>query len=309
MSEKVWIINDEDICSKGRKPAFKDHTANSQLGRSKSRLDERQPEIVEPPQKNPALSFSLAMIVCGGGHIYLGLHRLGIVLALFKILVVLLLVSIFLQWNSVRSLSVQYYAEMPLFIFAVMVFVLTGLVLWLGGAIDAYHRTIKVINESDNGVNRDILPLLANLIFPGWGQFLNGQPRKGSLYLFIGVVGLFSLFVLLAARPFWEIIVFSPVSRAFELILLATVIFFPAALLVWIISIYDIYRTRIGSSLTTPLPRSSAVFALLLAISLGMQLIPDQYYLHHLESARQEMMQYHMTVLPEVFGAVLRLLR
>jgi hypothetical protein len=197
---------------------------------------------------------------------------------------------------------------MPLFIAAVMVFVLAGLLLWTGGAVDAYRRTVKAMGRADDGVDRDSIPLLASLLFPGWGQFLNGQPKRGSVYLFIGSAGLFSLFVLLAARPFWSLIVSSPVSRVYEVAILAAVVIVPGALLVWIISVYDIFRARIGSGFSTPLPRSSAVLALLLAISLGMQFIPGPFYLRQLESARLEMVQHHMTILPEVFDAVLSLL-
>jgi hypothetical protein len=49
-------------------------------------------------------------------------------------------------------------------------------------------------------------------------------------------------------------------------------------------------------------PRGTAVLGLLLAISLGMQFIPQQYYLDSLVQLRLEMLRSHMEIVPELLG-------
>jgi hypothetical protein len=46
------------------------------------------------------------------------------------------------------------------------------------------------------------------------------------------------------------------------------------------------------------IPRSTAILALLLAISVGMQCIPKKYYLDALEELRVEALESNMEIIP-----------
>ena len=199
-----------------------------------------------------------------------------------------------------------------------VIFIAFGLVLWLGNAVDAYNRATTSRSEPYRGVEGGLWPLLCSLLLPGWGQFLNGQPRKGLCFLPFGVAGIASALVLLASRYVWPYLRTGQDRMVFEIYLAAALAALPAAFLLWIVAVYDAfssgrersrrqrepaqagYRMRRGGGLQNLVPRGTAILGLLLAISLGMQFIPKRYYLDSLESLRQQMLGNHMEIVPEL---------
>jgi hypothetical protein len=130
------------------------------------------------------------------------------------------------------------------------------------------------------------------------------------------VVGILSLFILSLAEQAWSIIKTSPVGSIFEIYLVVALWLIPLAILMWIVSAYDSFSSCTGSGggkqrfkhsgpgmarrRTEPslIPRSTAILALLLAISVGMQCIPKKYYLDALEELRVEALESNMEIIP-----------
>jgi len=175
-------------------------------------------------------------------------------------------------------------------------------------------------------VKNAVWPMGISLIFPGWGQILNGQLKKGLLFLLVGVLGLFSLEVILTSYYFWPLIKSMPVRIFIDYTIAATMLLIPLAPVIWLTAAYDAFwtaqrllrqrftlrppglRARWRGVERSPVPRSTAVLSLLLAISLGMQFIPKGFYVQSLEKVRVQMVDNNLEKSPELLHEVLKLL-
>lgn len=297
MSQKVWVIGDPELNIRpGMTPEPGGDSKNREKGGS---------TLPETAQKNPAASFSLSMLVWGGGHMYIGQWRAGLIylfsMALFYTIIAIGYTSDILELNL-----------------GAMIVCLFGLMAWMFSAVDAYYRTVRSRAETFLGVEKIILPVGGSFLFPGWGQFLNGQPRKGMFFLFFGVGGTFVAFALLLIRHVWPLLVLNEDRHLFEVCLMGALSFIPVVFLMWIVAVYDAFRSceyflrykqrsKLSGKrfqgrrfLADLVPQCSAVLGLMLAISLGMQFLPKQYYLDSLKNVRVEMLKGHMTILPQL---------
>jgi hypothetical protein len=196
----------------------------------------------------------------------------------------------------------------------------------LANAVDAYYRTTRMRSERFRGLDNELWPLFGSLLFPGWGQFLNGQPKKGLFFLSCGGLGIFSGIFLALARNIWPVFGKGPVGHALEIFLITALIMVPLSLLMWIVSAYDAFfsckelflvKLRRNPSIDSArkratvkglMPRLSAILALLLAISVGNQLVPKGYYRDSLERIRSEAMKRDMDLIPALMGKAIELL-
>jgi hypothetical protein len=212
--------------------------------------------------------------------------------------------------------------DIPMFapIIGLVLFFIAGLVVWLCNAIDAYNRATNSRSEPFRGVDNGIWPPLCSFLFPGWGQFLNGQPRKGFFFLLFGLVGISSAFVLVITLNVWPVLKTSHDRLILEFYLAAAFAAIPLSILMWIVSIYDAcgpdrelsrikpglpfagYRVRKQGIVQNLVPRGTVILGLLLAISVGMQFIPKSYYLNSIENIRHEMLRNNMEMVPELLG-------
>ncbi|HKJ05246.1 MAG TPA: hypothetical protein VJ974_06585 [Geopsychrobacteraceae bacterium] len=307
MNQKIWVIDDtpSDISIDRRHS----NMPSGDVEKRRTRTDDETIALSNKgTTKNPALSFSLSLLLCGAGYLYLGRYRLGAVFASIQALLVLLLIGIFYYWDAIKNFSFVHTFEMSIFVFTGLVVILITMFLWLGSAVDAYRRTVQQLPDVYAGVDYEYLPVFANVLFPGWGHFLNGQPKRGSAYLMFGFVGLCSGLLTLAAWPIWSLIAYSPGARMFEIALFSAFLFVPLALVAWVVSVYDIFRIRIGDILRSHMPRTSAVLTLLLSISVGLHFMSGEYYMNLMDSVRTEMLQHNMTFLPEVVQSTQALL-
>lgn len=310
--QKTWYINDpswKDVPDKGA-------TDNP----SAAKTNTENKAIPEASRKNPALSFSLSMIIWGSGQMYIGAYRSGsIFMAAMLFFHSTIYAAVFLQ-DSVRRFVA--YIDMPraVLVPGAVVLLVAGLVLWLVNAVDAYYRTVRSRSELFRGVDNELLPLACSVLFPGWGQFLNGQPRKGLFFLLSGVTGICSALVVSAVWYLWPLFKAGPAASAFEICLVGAFLVVPLSLMMWLVSLYDSFssckelfleklrkhpaanRVRRKMSLKGILPRWTAVLGLLLAISVGCQLFPEKYYLGSLEKIRAETLNNDMVIVPRLVG-------
>jgi TM2 domain-containing membrane protein YozV len=317
MKQKVWIIPDEDW----GKPTFKSRAMDARPGESPPELIRAaERPLPDKVKKSPALSFSLSMFIWGSGQIYVRDFAPGAKFMASMVFFYLGLSYLVLA----RSAVIRFFSEIdiPASIPAIgcAVFFATGLVAWLCNAIDAYYRTTNTRSEPFRGVSNGAWPLLCSLLFPGWGQFINGQPRKGFCFLLSGLIGVVSIFVVLIALHIWPFLKTTHERFVFEIYLVAAFLVVPLSVLMWIVSMYDAFRSNCELSKRNPgmacvgirthrrgalhelIPRGTAILGLLLAMSVGMQYIPKNFYQESLQSLRHEMLKKNMEIIPELIG-------
>jgi TM2 domain-containing membrane protein YozV len=317
MNQKIWVISDDNW----EKSQAKSRTFDNQKrGNPQEKIRPENRPFPSAPQKCPALSFSFSMFIWGSGQMYVRDYRSG-----SKFLAAMLFFySGLCSLVFFRSSASRFVSEMdiPLFacIIGLVVSFIAGLVVWLCNAIDAYNRTTKSNAEPFRGVGNGIWPPLGSLLFPGWGQFLNGQPGKGFVFLLFGLGGVTSAFVLVITQNVWPVLQTSHDRLILEFYLAAAFAAIPLSFLMWIVSIYDAcgpgrklsrikpglpyagYKVRRQGIVQDLVPRGTVVLGLFLAISVGMQFIPKRYYLDSMENIRHEMLRNNMEIVPELLG-------
>lgn len=310
MTQKVWVIDDPSMQETPERIRRNDPSSE------RKQADSRP--LSAASVKSPALSFSLSMVVWGSGDLYIGAYRPGsIFLAAMLFFYAPLFAMVF--FRNAASLFVDRIG-LPAEVLAAGggIYLLAGLICWLANAVGAYYRTIRLRTEVFRGVDNVLWPLCGSILFPGWGQFLNGQPIKGLFFLLCGVAGIFAAFVLAVTLFLWPGLEAGPAGPDFEICLVAASTLFPLSLLMWIFSAYDSFicwkelsiekqwrystgrRVRQRKFLKNLVPRWTAILALLLALSVGYQWVPAGYYRHVLEKIRIETKNRNMVLIPEL---------
>jgi len=246
--DDVYVISDENLLdSLLKQPARR---ARSETA---SALEEAAiPLMVQPAERSPttaarnaagrlpraAVASTLSLLVCGGGQIYNGQMKLGVLLFLTEVLAVAAHWSAAKMWPAIRDLAELFsFNERAMFLTAAVADVFL-VVVYLCNVGQAFLRAVGP-RDRQPVFRSPILPGLASLLVPGWGQILNAQIAKA----------IFFLFWLLAEIYVVAMIGFTPLQRiaqetslgallAQEPTMIAAGIVF-AAILTWILSVYD----------------------------------------------------------------------
>jgi len=262
-------------------------------------------------KKNPALAFTLSLLAWGSGQLYLGNRRAA---ALYLAAMLLFFSALaLLVWFPGR-----FGLAPPKLVWPVMMIIPLALLAWVVNAADAYFRCSRERDEPFLGMDRKVWPVCASLLLPGWGQFLNGQPKKGCFFLIFSVVGICSAFLLYTARQVLPLLATPADLRLFEICLVVGSVSIPVMGLLWLVSGYDAYRSceefvrhkqrsqMVGyrlqgrELLAEFVPQCSAVLGLMLAISLGVQGLPKQYYLDYLKHLSDSLLNCNLSIIPEL---------
>ena len=118
-------------------------------------------------------------------------------------------------------------------------FYLSGLIFWVINALQAYHQASKTRTDAFEGVKNPLLPPFCSLLVPGWGQFLNGQPKKGGYFLIFTLAGLFALPALVFISLLWSSLETFSDRFLLERILVFALALCPLVFLMWLLSLYD----------------------------------------------------------------------
>jgi len=314
MNQKVWVLDDQ---------YWKESPAK---GRIEDSVPAKRPTDDQPlsksGRKSPALSFSLSMLVWGSGQMYLGAYGPGTI----YLSAMLFFYSTFSALVFYRQQASRFFAglDLPKSALAIgaLCFVAFGLVIWLANAVAAYCRAARLRDKPFQGVENDFCPIICSLLFPGWGQFLNGQPKKGAFFLLFGMAGILSAVICSAFRYLWPVLKVSQARFVSEIGLAVALSLIPISILMWIVATYDSlgtrrelarkrqmvhhsgYWLRSRGGLRNLIPRGTAVLGLLLAISVGMQCIPKKYYRDSLENIRIEALSSDMEIIPALIQKV-----
>jgi TM2 domain-containing membrane protein YozV len=222
--EKVWVIKDPDQYLNSRK---------TQLATQALSL---------PEEKDPALAYTLSLLFWGAGQLYNGQRVKG-----------LSFICLFMYGNAVALLTFTFQHELPFYlgfygvspaqaILAAAFLLLFCLFFWIFNASDAYYAAAKTRHTPFTGVSNPAYPALCSLLLPGWGQFLNGQPIKGSLIAGCAVLGFFSLIFFQNALQVWPSLENSASRIVVEVVLVLSLFTLPLMPVLWIFGVFDAWK-------------------------------------------------------------------
>lgn len=313
MKQKVWYVFDD-----------------TQRRKALEKCETEEPGAVAGPEgqhfspsasKNPALAFSCSMLVWGSGQMYGRAYRPGALFTAAMLLFYAPLAALLFfraaasRWVSESSIPAS------LLLTGAMLYLLIGLFGWLANAADAFYRIRRARSEPYRGGDSLHGPLCGSLLFPGWGQFLNGQPGKGLFFLCWGGVGILAGALVAFFPHVWPLFEVGTAAYVLEVCLVVALLLLVLAFLLWIVAIYDALssskklltvkyrgsRVRDTRLVKVLIPRWNAILGLALAISLGTQWMPREYYLTALEQVRIETRSRHMELVPELLGRVIEM--
>jgi len=204
-------------------------------------------------ERNPARAYTLSLLLWGSGQSYNKEHGKALV---FQVLLVALLVGtvvavifsndllLFLQARQI-PLS-RSFLSVELLFFSI-------LLLWISIAGDAYRAAARSRSTRFPGIRNHVYPCLCSLLFPGWGQFLNGQPVKGAFFSVLSVFGLFAIVSIPATLLSWPSLEVSDARSLTEAVFTVTVLYAPLIPFVWLLSAHDALKVSLDELKKEPL--------------------------------------------------------
>jgi TM2 domain-containing membrane protein YozV len=222
--EKVWVIEDPDEYLNPR------------------RTQQITEEVYPADERDPALAYTLSLLFWGAGQLYNGQRTKGlnyVGLALYGNALAILLFMFqeelpsYLHFFSISPTQAVLGAALLLFVF---------LIFWVSNASDAYHTAIKARRTTFTGVKNRSWPLFCSLLFPGWGQFLNGQPVKGGLFAVCAAFGVFSLVSVLGILQSWPFLEDSYTRLLVEGVFLFSLFSLLPMPFLWVLGVFDAWK-------------------------------------------------------------------
>ena len=315
INEKVWVINE--------------NYKKSAPGIAVGNISSLQRDV---KQKNPALAYSLSLLIWGCGHLYLRRWKSGILLFLYMVMFYLFMIMAVINWTALVSILGSLNISRSETLLAFGFFYLSGLVIWYFNSCLSYFNTVKLNNTSFKGLKSILLPAACSLLMPGWGQFLNGQPKKGLCLQIFSLTGFFALPAILITFLFWPALEVSQARLMIECIFTMSLIFVPIFVMAWLFGVYDAVRVSMNSIKKEPLrkrigyqvnryrhvaqvygwknaillitKRLVIVILLLAFAAFGYHHIPKRYYMRQLANLSGKISQEGMTVLPSFINHI-----
>ena len=271
------------------------------------------------------MAFSLSLLFWGGGQIYNRQWGLGFLFILIMANVYTILALAILFWEfTTSSLKSVYITSFEVFA-ACGIFYLLGLIFWAFNAFHAYHKATKTRTDPFQGIDNRLLPPLCSVLIPGWGQFLNGQSKKGGFFLIFALAGQFVLAAFLLIPLLWPALETDMDRLSLERVLAIAVILSPLILIMWGFGIYDAVRVCLEPLKKEPLrkrieyainririkgwkqgvvSRMKPTFVLglflVLTLTLGYYYFPQRDYVTMLQSLRLQLSEQKMVLLPNL---------
>ena len=282
-------------------------------------------------QKNPALAFSLSLLLWGSGQVYNGQRQLGFLFTLFMANFYILLGLVMVYWEFiVSSLKTVPFTYSDIIV-ACGMFYFIGIAFWIFNALHAYQKATKTRAHPFQGTKNPLLPTFCSFVIPGWGQFLNGQPNKGVFFLIFAMAGLFIVPVLFLIPWIWPTLELTTDRLFLEKVLATALMLSPLVLLMWILSIYDalkvcldpfkkerltkrflyaIKRVRVKGWVWEVIPqvKMTLMLGLFLVFSLTLShyYFPERHYVALLEHLKMRLSQQEMVLIPHLINRFLQ---
>ena len=285
-----------------------------------------------PPreEKDPASAYSRSMLYWGGGQLYNDEVGKGTAFLIMAVLILsaLVLAAIY-RVEMVETLRRQGISVSDAFLGAEMALLLV-LVFWAYNAGDAYQQAVRSRKTRFVGVQSRVTPLLASLVVPGWGQFLNGQAFKGSIYTGLAIIGVFSLLSVVLTFLAWPVLDASDSRFIAEGVAAVSLFVVPLLPLLWALGAYDALKVSLDDLLKEPLwerikaayyrgrtqgwlrgvfPQIKGTFLLVLFLAFFVIVVyywfPIGFYTDILAAVKRILSERGMTIIPELIDRAL----
>ena len=195
--------------------------------------------------KNPARAYTLSLFFWGVGQNYNDERGKGLLFQLSMIgLFVSIVLSVVFGDSLIGFLRSHQIDASQSFLAAELLFICL-LIFWLSIAGDAYHTAAKSRKTRFSGIQNHVYPCLCSLLLPGWGQFLNGQPIKGSIFSGFSVFGIFAIVSIPVTLLIWSRLDTSDARLMVETVFAITVLYAPIVPLIWLFSGYDALKVSL----------------------------------------------------------------
>lgn len=309
--DKVWEIKDPEAYLRGKKAPT-------------------GPRPALREQRDPARAYNLSMLYWGGGQLYNDQLRKG---GAFMVLMLLVfggtVLGIIYRVELYEFLHNRVISRSKAFLAAEVVLFLV-LLFWVSNAADAYRAAARTRKTRFPGVSSRIMPLLGSLLVPGWGQFLNGQPIKGSILSVLAVIGSFSAFTVILTFLAWPLLDAGDARFIAEGIAAVCLLLVPLVPLLWTFSAYDALKVSHDDLLKEPLgerikaayyrgrtqgfvrgvfPQIKGTVMLVLVLAFFVIVVrywsPLEFYAKLLSSVQTLLRDRGMTIVPELIGRLL----
>ena len=281
-------------------------------------------------EKDPSKAYNLSMFYWGGGQLYNDQLVKGAVFLVSQALVLAgAVLFVIYDHELLRFLRASGPPLSSMFLVGeALLFLL--ILFWVSNAADAYRIAARTRKTRFRGTNSRVAPFLGSLVVPGWGQFLNGQPIKGSLFSVLAVIESFSILSVAFAFLAWPLLDSGNARFVSEEIFAVCLIIAPTAPLVWTLSAYDAFKVSHDDLLKEPLwerikaayyrgrtqgwvrgvfPQIKGTFLLVLFLTFFVIVVyywfPTGFYAKLLASMQALLRDRGMTIVPELIGKLL----
>jgi hypothetical protein len=156
------------------------------------------------PLRDAARAASLSLFLWGGGQLYNGQRAIADWLLLLQVLFFGVIAVGAIFWSRLAGWLDWYFrldTTGPAVLALLFVWGAAG---WIWGALQAYREADRRSPERFAGKEREGSAALCSLAVPGWGQYLNGQPRKGATFQALVLLEGLAWLTLLAAYSGFE---------------------------------------------------------------------------------------------------------
>ncbi len=252
--DEVFVITEEDILKPKDKPkdksngkkrsspfSFSKKKKNSveTVGNEETLSDTPSPRrAVSGSGPHPAAAGSLSLFVWGLGQFYNRDFRLATLFLLCELQVIAFHYLLYMTWGRLRDFASLFFLdEWELLLYASSIdFCIIFFLLY--NVAHAYRRA-EAYGSGFTGLHMPVVSGAASILVPGWGQLLNGQLGKASLFLFAFLLQAYCL-ILYFHSPLYRVLAAMDPQ---QLLMARTtwigmgVLFVTA--LSWLISIYD----------------------------------------------------------------------
>ncbi len=307
--DKIWVVDDPDEL----------------LRRRKTRRME--PQAPPPDEKSPATAYSWSVLFWGGGQFYNDQVVKGLSFFFLMVAFYAGAAAVVVTWSDIVRFLRERGISASALLLAAFTVLLSALIFWRLCCSNAYHGAAKTRKTRFPGVKNRVFPFLCSLLLPGWGQFLNGQPVKGSIYAGFSVVSSCALVIVPAVLLVWHDLEPSSARFLVESIFTIAVLFLPLIPFIWLIGSYDALTVSLEDLKKEPLwerikaannrrrtqgwvrgifPQIKWTLVLVLFLVFFLVVIynyfPRTFYASELASARSWLQAQGMTLLPDLLG-------
>jgi TM2 domain-containing membrane protein YozV len=152
--------------------------------------------------RRPLAAASLSLLLCGAGQLYNNRREMALLYFLTELMVVALDWCLWRVWQPLVGFLRVFFIEPSDLILVAVAGNFLFLLFVIGNAVQAFQDAAG--GEPAEGLGRPLVSAMASLAAPGWGQFLNAQPRKAATLMGLFITCLYALAVSVKFPDLWR---------------------------------------------------------------------------------------------------------